>query len=94
MKYLETILKLESLNKRYNRITLQLKSLQSNLNRISFACVPGIEDILSQEDLSKILAATEIVKDLTAEANKKMCEVEIELDQLCSSVMGRGISIT
>ena len=78
--------KLKNLEKRQKKLSLQKESLQRELNKIAPVCFSGVEDILSQEEMHKILFCLDFLNDLIEDCLIKSEEVNQETEQLLSEV--------
>ena len=79
-------IKLKDLEKRQKKLSLQKESLQRELNKFAPVCFSGVEDILSQEEMHKILFCLDFLNDLIEDCLIKSEEVNQETEQLLSEV--------
>lgn len=87
MLVLEMLMKVNELKERETRISRQAKALQKNLDVLTFiSSTENVEDILSNEDMNKIMICEDILKDLSLDCYSNMNTVGNELDQIQSLI--------
>ena len=86
MRELYYYIKLKNLEKRAKKLSLQKETLQKELNKIVTICFSDVEDILSQEEMNKILFCLDLLNNLIEDCLIKTEEVHQETEQLLSDL--------
>lgn len=87
MLVLEMLMKVNELKERETRISRQAKALQKNLDVLTFiSSTENVEDILSNEEMNKIMICADILNDLSLDCYSNMNTVGDELDQIQSLI--------